>query len=135
MSEAEEHAHWLLPSKVASTPTEACIARECGLVAISPHFSRQPSHLSFINLEYRVPFLRRSSAPTFLLTGHRDQKNSYSPTGPFPNLSVTAMEGLAAFSLACNVMQAIQFGLETVAVCVRICEGKSPAADGRTILS
>jgi len=39
------------------------------------------------------------------------------------------MEPLAALSLACNVVQVIQFGLHTAHVCKQILEDKSPAAN------
>jgi hypothetical protein len=39
------------------------------------------------------------------------------------------MESIAALSVACNVMQVIQFSLETVAVCKKIHEDKSPVPE------
>jgi hypothetical protein len=39
------------------------------------------------------------------------------------------MESLVALSLACNVVQSIQFGLHTAHVCKQILEDKSPAAN------
>jgi hypothetical protein len=39
------------------------------------------------------------------------------------------MEALAVLSVACNIMQVIQFGHETVSICRSMYNDKSPAAD------
>lgn len=47
----------------------------------------------------------------------------------FSLAAMEALVGLAAFGVACNVMQTIHFGLEAASVCKRLWEGKSPAPE------